>query len=135
MFHALSRREAWPSDSCTAAREQYTKLRSQRSHTSTTEDFKNPASLCRRGLPLALRLAGGGKAASEALNIGDGDAFDGVALAAVVFLCFKLGPKRVVEAVDHVEHRRRQSNLNNLSVAEQALHILSHNNFSLFAEL
>ena len=37
-----------------------------------TEGLKNPASLCRRGLPLALRLARGGKAASEALNIGDG---------------------------------------------------------------
>jgi len=51
---------------------QQEKLRSQRSHTSTPKDLKNPASLCRRGLPLALRLARGGKAASEALNIGDG---------------------------------------------------------------
>jgi hypothetical protein len=31
-----------------------------------------------RALAAALRLAGGGKAAGEALNVGDGDAFDGV---------------------------------------------------------
>src|SRR5271169_649362 len=40
----------------------------------------------------------------------------------IVFFGFDLGPKRVVEAVDHIEHRRGHGDLDNLGVAIQALH-------------
>jgi hypothetical protein len=70
-------------------------------------------------VPLALSFAGGGKAASVGLDVFDSAALDGIGLAAVVFFRLELGPKRIVEAVDHIEHGASHRDLDYLGVSPE----------------
>src|ERR1700730_10992081 len=63
-----------------------------------------------------------GKPTRIGLDVLDRHTIDGLALAAVVFECFEFGAEGVVEAVDHVEHRRRHRDFDDLDIAKQATH-------------